>query len=682
MFALDLGNHTSVLAVVDGGGADTVPNAIGSRATPTVVSYGAQQRYLGEDAASQRVTNSANTVEGLPSLLGRRAAGGGGGADPATTELGGDGVRVSYGGKELTLANEAVVGAYMAGMVQLARNVHPVPGQEPALVLAVPSYYTAVQRHALAHAGTIAGARIAQLCDETIATALFYAHERLADAAQTSRSQAVLFVDAGHCHTTAFVVHYDHASGTLRVVDSETILVGGRDLVALLAQKFERDVQEQKGVQITTRRAKLRLLAEAEKAKKVLSANSSWSTLMEELQEGLDFEAKASRDEFTELCDAAGLLARLGEGVTALLLRVLTSGAMHAVPIGAVELFGGCARVPAVSSAIIGAVSAIEGLGGLGEGKSSLNGAESVARGAALYGASLQPGGHGRLMRVQHCASRAMSLSLDVLTAAGGSEPPQPADGDGGGQDDPMDTAEGDGEAASDGNAANDADCSMFADDSQLLDLPSVPTESSPDTVVLPSVPTGGDRIVLGVSRGQPLPYVFGATDALAVDPATCAQRLARVALSIEEDGDCARPAADGRASALTVMLYSLELTSSGEAAVAAASSGEGEGGNWPLQLALVGNDGTMKVLQPASRGGEPLLRLSPLAPSSLPADQQQPLLSAAQLEALVEQERSMLSADLEVGKAMEAHDQLERCATFNPRYSILYLVRHAVCTT
>ena len=95
-----------------------------------------------------------------------------------------------------------------------------------------------------------------------------------------------------------------------------------------------------------------------------------------------------------------------------------------------------------------------------------------------------------------------------------------------------------------------------------------------------------------------------------------------------------------------------------------------------------VGNDGTMKVLQPASRGGEPLLRLSPLAPSSLPADQQQPLLSAAQLEALVEQERSMLSADLEVGKAMEAHDQLERCATFNPRYSILYLVRHAVCTT
>eukprot|EP01043_Picozoa_sp_COSAG02_P078416 COSAG02_NODE_17640_length_989_cov_2.312360_1_plen_136_part_10 len=136
MFGLDLGDHTCVLAAVEGTGADTVPNAIGSRATPTVVSYGGRQRYLGEDAAAQRVTNSANTVEGLASLLGRRRWSSTGGAEPATTELGGDGVRVSYAGSEITLANEAVVGAYMAGMVQLARSVHPIPGQEPALVLA------------------------------------------------------------------------------------------------------------------------------------------------------------------------------------------------------------------------------------------------------------------------------------------------------------------------------------------------------------------------------------------------------------------------------------------------------------------------------------------------------------------------------------------------------------------
>lgn len=659
MFALDIGDHTSVLATVAGTGADTVPNAIGSRATPTVVSYGARQRYLGEDAAAQRVTNSANTVEGLPSLLGRRAASGNGGAEAATTEIGGDGVRVSYGGREITVANEAVVGGYMAGMVQLARNVHPMAGQEPMLVLAVPSYYTPVQRHALAHAGAIAGGQIAQLCDETVATALFYAHDRLKDADQTS-SQAVLFVDAGHCHTTVFVVHYDLASSTLRVVDTETILVGGRDFVALLAQKFERDVHKQKGVEITSRRAKLRLVSEAEKAKKVLSANSSWSAVLEELQDGLDFTAQASREEFTELCDSAGLLARLGEGVTALLLRVLTSGAMHAVPIGTVELFGGSARVPAVSSAVMSAVAALEGLNGLAEGR-SLNGAESVARGAALYGASMQSGGHGRLMRVQHSASRNASLSVDVLPPEG--ERPTKIQAAAGPQDTTDHSAESyDSTQPAASTSSGSGECSMYADDSKL-DLPSVPTPE----VVLPSVPASGgvgsfvnpSHTVLGLSRGQPLPYVFGAKDGIGVDPAACAQGRVRVVLSTEEDGDCARPAADGSSSMLTVMLYTLELTNSGEAAMN--SDEEGETRSWPLQLALVDNGGTLNVLQPSSRGGEPLLRLSPLAPSSLSKGQQQPLLSAAQLEALVDQERAMREADLDFAKAMEAHDELER---------------------
>ena len=446
------------------------------------------------------------------------------------------------------------------------------------------------------------------------------------------------------------------ATGTLRVVDSETILVGGRDLVALLAQKFERDVHEQKGVEITSQRAKLRLLSEAERAKKVLSANSSWNALLEELQEGLDFAAQATRDEFTQLCDEAGLLARLGAGVTDLLLRVLTSGAIHAVPIGAVELFGGSARVPAVSSTIMSAVAAIEGMHDLPEGR-SLNGAESVARGAALYGASMQPGGHGRLMRVQHCASRRTSLTLDVQPTEGNlSAEGQVADG----AQSTMDSSAASSKTIDPAGGASkgNGNCSLYADDSMLLDLPSVPTSE----VSLPSVPASAGQLasnVLELSRGQPLPYVFGAKDGLAVDPAACVKGLVRVVLTTEEDGDCARPAADGSSSARTVMLYLLELTSSGEAAM----NGGEEGGSveWPLQLALVDNDGTLKVLQPSSRGGEPLLRLTHVPSSSLSTGQQQPLLSAAQLQALVDQERAMREADLEVGRAMEAHDQLER---------------------
>lgn len=611
MFGLDVGNLDSALAILQGAGADTLPNSIGSRVTPTIVSYGERQRSLGDEAAGQRRTNSRNTLVGLPSLLGRCAA-----EDDvarASTEAGGDAVRVSYGGRELTVAVEAVLGAYIGGFVRLARDSQPVAGQEPSFVLAVPSYFTVVQRHALAHAGAIAGARVAQLCDETVATALFYAHERLSGAGGAGApSQAVLFVDCGHCHTTAFVVFFDQSARALRVIDSETVLVGGRDLDALLAQKFEREIQEQKGVEITSARAKLRLLLEAEKAKKVLSANSSWSTMIEELQEGLDFAAAATRDELCALCEAAGLLARLSEGVTALLLRVLTSGALGGGAIAGVELFGGCARVPAVSSAILEVVHGMEGFGGVQEGR-SLNGAESVARGCALYGASMGPDGHG-LMRVQHSAARQMSLRLGLLT-------PSPA------------------------TAADEAEAGSPMDVDRLVDA------------ATPQAAEGGSP-AFEVARGSELPFIVGGGGSeFAVDPSACAQGLVRLVLTVEEQSECTVHQGGGGGSAgVTVLVYAVGLTEAGEAAM---QSADGAPPRWPLQVAVMGNDGNLRVAQPASPAGAALLQLRPLAPD-VPAAQQQPLLSGDELQLLVEQERAMHAADLEVGRALEEHNRLE----------------------
>ena len=305
MFGLDLGNYTSSLASVAGTGADVLPNTIGNRTPPTAVGYGAQKRFLAEDAIAQRNTNWRNTFVGLPSLLGRCGLATDA-AELAATESGGDGVRVNYRNSELTVAAEAIVGAYIGGMVHQARG--ECGGKDPAMVFAVPSCFSEVQRLALHSSAVIAGAQRVQLCDETVATALFYAHDRLSGPACPEASSAVMFVDAGHNHTTMFVAAFDCESRTLCVVDSEVVMVGGRDFDALLASKFEADFLEAKGVKITSDRARLRLLAEAEKAKEVLSANSSWEALMEELQDGLDFKLSATRDELKALGDEVGLL--------------------------------------------------------------------------------------------------------------------------------------------------------------------------------------------------------------------------------------------------------------------------------------------------------------------------------------------------------------------------------------
>ena len=76
-------------------------------------------------------------------------------------------------------------------------------------------------------------------------------------------------------------------------------------------------------------------------------------------QDGLDFNARASRDELAALCASAGLLERLTDAVDSLLVRVLTAGAGEEgggvaepalPPLHTVELLGGCSRVPALAA--------------------------------------------------------------------------------------------------------------------------------------------------------------------------------------------------------------------------------------------------------------------------------------------------------------------------------------------
>jgi hypothetical protein len=90
----------------------------------------------------------------------------------------------------------------------------------------------------------------------------------------------------------------------------------------------------------------------------------------------------------------AGLFSKISGAVTALLKRIAiddNTEEQKMLPLlaaGTVELFGGCARVPALAAAVLQAVRSVEGLEGVTDHR-SLNGAESVARGAALYGISV-----------------------------------------------------------------------------------------------------------------------------------------------------------------------------------------------------------------------------------------------------------------------------------------------------
>src|ERR671915_804000 len=70
---IDLGTTNSVIAAVEGGQPVVVPNAEGSRTTPSVVAFTDQgERLVGQVARRQAILNPKGTIYSAKRFVGRR----------------------------------------------------------------------------------------------------------------------------------------------------------------------------------------------------------------------------------------------------------------------------------------------------------------------------------------------------------------------------------------------------------------------------------------------------------------------------------------------------------------------------------------------------------------------------------------------------------------------------------
>ncbi|MBC7241416.1 MAG: Hsp70 family protein, partial [Anaerolineae bacterium] len=70
---IDLGTTNSVIAVLEGGEPVVIPNAEGSRTTPSVVAFTKTgERLVGAPAKRQAIVNPENTVFSIKRFMGRR----------------------------------------------------------------------------------------------------------------------------------------------------------------------------------------------------------------------------------------------------------------------------------------------------------------------------------------------------------------------------------------------------------------------------------------------------------------------------------------------------------------------------------------------------------------------------------------------------------------------------------
>lgn len=167
--------------------------------------------------------------------------------------------------------------------------------------MTVPSHWNLQQRQFLIKAATLADLYVITLIHENTGAALNYALSQ-----RTSNdTEIILFYNLGANSLQMTLAEFRQVkSEKTKAVETVFILgdygrsyVGGLSLDYLLADYFTKKF-ETKYKKTLNQRGIIRLLAEAEKTKKVLSANKDATVFVEGLMDGIDFSEHITRRQF------------------------------------------------------------------------------------------------------------------------------------------------------------------------------------------------------------------------------------------------------------------------------------------------------------------------------------------------------------------------------------------------
>ena len=165
---IDLGTTNSCVAVIEGGEPVVIPNAEGSRTTPSVVAFAKNgERLVGQVAKRQAVSNPDHTIASIKRQMGTSH-------------------KVTINSKEYTPQE---ISAMI--LTKLKKDAEAYLGETVTqAVITVPAYFTDSQRQATKDAGKIAGLDVKRIINEPTAAALSYGVDKEND-------QKVMVYDLG-----------------------------------------------------------------------------------------------------------------------------------------------------------------------------------------------------------------------------------------------------------------------------------------------------------------------------------------------------------------------------------------------------------------------------------------------------------------------------------------------------
>jgi molecular chaperone DnaK len=340
VIGIDLGTTNSVVAVMEGTEPVVIPNAEGSRTTPSVVAFQKDgKRVVGAIAKRQAITNPENTVYSIKRFMGRRFS-----EVPEEIRIvpykvveapNGD-ARIEVMGK--TYSPPEISAMVLQKMRETAEDYLGEKVDEA--VITVPAYFNDSQRQATKDAGKIAGLTVKRIVNEPTAAALAYGLDKKKD------QKIAVFDFGGGTFDISILELGEEGVFEVKATNGDTHL-GGDNLDQRVIDWLADDFKSNYGIDLREDKMALQRLRDAaEQAKCELSTLDETpiklSYITADASGAKHLETTLTRSKFEELVND------LIEKVVGPCQKCLADAGLKAGDVDEVILVGGSTRIPAV----------------------------------------------------------------------------------------------------------------------------------------------------------------------------------------------------------------------------------------------------------------------------------------------------------------------------------------------
>jgi len=242
VIGIDLGTTYSVVGIYRNGKVEIIPNELGNRITPSVVSFSEGKILVGEAAKNNAHFNPTNTIYDVKRLIGRKYSE----VKIMDAKLlsyslakvdGKAYIKAEVNGTEKEFSPEEISALILKKMKNIAEKYLNTPIKHA--VITCPAYFNDAQRQATKDAGKIAGLNVLRVLNEPTAASMAYGLDKQSE-------KDILVYDLGGGTFDVSLLTIDNGTFQVRATNGDMHL-GGQDfdgrVVDFFAKKLKRNIK-------------------------------------------------------------------------------------------------------------------------------------------------------------------------------------------------------------------------------------------------------------------------------------------------------------------------------------------------------------------------------------------------------------------------------------------------------